>query len=297
MPAQLTRTRPLVYSVHFCFPRFFEIAKSAKVSAQQKRIRRETIQSMWDDGVADQVFASTIVKAVDADAARMLALRQIQAVADAINFFSDLIPYNHGLIYLPSYTAEARVISPVIFHAIEGQGYSITYQHVGPQGRLSLNALEEMIGKDLFLRLSTLLKGTGSNFQNILLSSLQWAGRATGEFRKEEAFLLYVIAIETILLSDAGHQELSYRLRIRLAILLANTLQKRQEYFNEMNDLYTIRSKIVHSGHFQVTDVELSRIRFFAKRCIAQMLTDKDFAAMNTPDELAQWFTQRILGA
>ena len=32
MPAQLTRTRPLVYSVHFCFPRFFRQCSASRVA-------------------------------------------------------------------------------------------------------------------------------------------------------------------------------------------------------------------------------------------------------------------------
>ena len=60
-----------------------------------------------------------------------------------------------------------------------------------------------------------------------VISSLQWADRATVERRREQAFLLYAIALESLVLADEDKQELKYRLRVPVAHLLGEDEQKR----------------------------------------------------------------------
>ncbi|MHB1543892.1 MAG: hypothetical protein ACYCSY_11470 [Acidiferrobacter sp.] len=48
------------------------------------------------------------------------------------------------------------------------------------------------------------------------------------------------------LLGDRGSQELTYRLRLRAALLLAKELKDRVEISNAVRDFYTLRSKTVH---------------------------------------------------
>lgn len=48
------------------------------------------------------------------------------------------------------------------------------------------------------------------------------------------------------LLGDANGQEITYKIRLRAALLLASTLEERREIFQKVYDFYNLRSKVVH---------------------------------------------------
>jgi hypothetical protein len=98
----------------------------------------------------------------------------------------------------------------------------------------------------------------GDTCDALLLTAAQWIGRATVERRREEAFLLYAIALETMLLPTQA-QELGYRLRLRAAHVLGKTVAARKRIAADLAALYTVRSKIVHAGWYQVTDEDYGR--------------------------------------
>jgi hypothetical protein len=88
---------------------------------------------------------------------------------------------------------------------------------------------------------------------------------------------------------------LSYRLRIRVAHLLATGLESKQDVKRTVRDLYKQRSMIVHDGKYEITDLELRTIRSIAKQSIVRISTDPIFRTMNTPNDFANWFDQQIL--
>ncbi|CAL9618737.1 hypothetical protein SUDANB95_05764 [Actinosynnema sp. ALI-1.44] len=68
-----------------------------------------------------------------------------------------------------------------------------------------------------------------------------------------DALLDYVIALEAVLLPydpDTRHGDISYRFRIHGAYYLANDLGERREIFKQLQDLYTVRSALVHGGKY-----------------------------------------------
>jgi len=62
-----------------------------------------------------------------------------------------------------------------------------------------------------------------------ILASIQWAGRAAVKLqeRREEAFLHYAIALETIMLGRKQDAELTYRLSMRTALFVGDTPEER----------------------------------------------------------------------
>ena len=80
-----------------------------------------------------------------------------------------------------------------------------------------------------------------NDLEEKIIASIQWAGRATAETRREAAFLLYAIALETMVLSDNNPIELTYRLRMRTAHLLASDVGSRRDLFSKLGKLYDIR--------------------------------------------------------
>jgi len=96
-------------------------------------------------------------------------------------------------------------------------------------------------------------------------------------------------------LADADPIELTYRLRVRTAHLLAEQIESRRDLFSKLGHLYGIRSKIVHSGRYQVTDADLALLRNITKAALIRVCTGSEFLSMRTGKELGEWFQDRVL--
>jgi len=64
----------------------------------------------------------------------------------------------------------------------------------------------------------------------------------------------------SLVLPETDPQELTDRLRVWVAHLLGRDRSRRAALSSTIRDLYKIRSKIVHSGSYQVTDEELGQL-------------------------------------
>jgi hypothetical protein len=269
-----------------------------QVSEDERQLRINTVAEESEE-LEGRTVAIVEVDAVEWEAAEIRAFREIRLALDIINFFSDLIPYNKAHLSLPGDASPEKVLVLTLQQDADAWGgYHINHRPVGGMGVLSLTKLREHdasrnIG---FARISHLLGKRRSEFENKLISSFQWAGRATVDLRREEAFLLYAIALESFVLAEGDHQELNYRFRLRVAHLIGKTIEARRDVFVEMRELYKIRSRIVHSDDYQVTDANLRLMRQLTKGCLIRVCTSEDFTRMASAAELVQWFDERILG-
>jgi hypothetical protein len=125
---------------------------------------------------------------------------------------------------------------------------------------------------------------------------LQWAGRASIEERKEEALLLFIVALESLLLDNAENQQLRYRFAVRGAHLLGGNLKSKTEICGALKHLYDLRSAVVHSGSTDISDSDRDTARHFAGRAIFRVLATEPFSTMTTEEEFAGWFEDQVLG-
>lgn len=247
-----------------------------------------------------EIFGKTAglieVKAFDNIAAKTLALKELTLTIDVINFFSDIIPYQKGHIYLPGNNERLTINVPIISTG-EKPSFTFGYEVVGPLMPFSFPQLLENNKKRNwgFSKIANLLSKNRNGLEEKIISAIQWAGKATVESNKEGAFLLYAISLESLILLDNKKEELGYRLRTRVAHLLGSNLENRKKISNKVRDLYTVRSQIVHSGSYQVTDADISLIRSYSKNCILHIVNKKPFSSMDSIDSLVQWFNEKIL--
>jgi len=274
----------------------FQEVLDKQVFPREEKETRRIIDDLKKTSLG-KVFGLVYVKAIDNDAVRFLAHRDIRLAIDAINFYSDLIPYSSGYIYLPGDTERVVITIPSL--SSESLSFNFSYQLVGPVSPLSINALQKIdqeqgLGFD---KVGKLLSDNRYSFGEKILSSIQWAGRATTESRNEEAFLLYAIALESLILIENDREELTYRLRTRIAHLMGKDYLTREKISKQVKDLYITRSKIVHSGKYQVTDADLNLMRFITKNCILRILTDEPFDSMRSKEQIVEWYAKQILSA
>ena len=279
--------------------KFREAAAKHAVDEEQRELRRQLLEELSQEkDLADHVVAVVTVAAIEGGAAELLATRELRLVIDVINFYSDLIPYNHAHLSLPGDADAARVVIPkLVVDGSQRGGFSVHNTLRGRLGELSLPKLWELDSRRNlgFSRVAKLLGGRRNDLEERIIAAIQWAGRATAEIRKETAFLLYAIALESIVLSDNYRTELTYRLRVRTAHLLADGIDSRRDLFSKLGKLYEIRSEIVHNGRYQVTDADLSLLRSITKAALIRICTGTEFLSMRSGKELGKWFQDRVL--
>jgi hypothetical protein len=179
--------------------------------------------------------------------------------------------------------------------ALTGNHYSSHRGYVGATRKLPLNQIADRPG---FSRMSEMLaKQDPHDLEDRFLTALQWAGRARVDPRNEESFLLYAISLESLLLGGKQDVELSYRLAIRgVHLLSAPDLASRIRAESQLRNLYGIRSKIVHSGTYEISNSDLALMAQYARIAVFVVLDREPFKSMKSEQQFEEWFRAQLLG-
>jgi Apea-like HEPN len=130
-----------------------------------------------------------------------------------------------------------------------------------------------------------------------VVSALETAGEACVEVKTHRAFLLHAIALESVILGKQTQSELTFQLSSRVAHLLGSDLNARKNIAKTVNDLYSLRSKIVHTGATDVSISELELITQITLNTLYALLRLRPFTEMIKIEQYEQWFKDRMLGA
>jgi hypothetical protein len=277
--------------------RSFSIIDDMAEPPDRKAAIKKRTAEHFDKEVRGRIFASVSVEAIDETAAVTRARRALRAVLDVINFYADLLyPLSlRAFVYALGERDSARATT-LIFQ--EDQRFGMPGSREGPWKPFVLRDLRSkraraLGGPKIFRWLGSRHR---NSFEQRVLTALQWAGRATADDRREEAFLLYLIALESLILGEKVDRELGYRLRIRCAHLLGRTAAHRAAIAQRLGNLYGIRSKIVHAGQTEVTDEDLSAARSLAKSALIVVLRSHVRPAPKDSKSFEDWFEARMLG-
>jgi hypothetical protein len=249
-------------------------------------------------GIVTTTYASVPVKAADSDAAKELAIRELRQTIDLLNYFGGLLGNREARVYLP-WEARAYSLNAGISQT---EGHHFTLRHHewhGPYIPFYLNLLfeTEKAKRAGFPRaLEIASKANRSSLEERLLSAIQWAGRATVEERREEAFVLFTVALESLLVDKHEKDQITQRFAIRGAHLIGKDYDSRKLLYERLKKLYALRSKIIHSGSTEIADADRNAIAHFVRVAIFTMLKLKPFSDMRTVEEFHTWCEDRILG-
>jgi hypothetical protein len=178
-------------------------------SVTADRLRREIpdIASAYDVAVV----ARLSVRAVDSEAARSIAIRQLQQTIDALNFVEPTVeaPYLEPTAAFEAMDAPGESAA-VAVHGSRASFSAIRYNvRVRELARVRRTPLERAIDRLLQLEPSRLWRR--------LLAAAEWAGRANVQRRRDQAFLMKVMALEAALTRDDTRGATTERLRLRVA--------------------------------------------------------------------------------
>src|SRR5258708_5020475 len=219
------------------------------------------------DAVRGKTWVSTLVEPVDPKSPHLLALRRIRQTVDILNFYANLGGQGDCQALL-SEDARAVLESNIVFSQ-ESDAREIGSRWVG--SFVPFSFASPNFRQAGFERVSAILqKQSLSEFEDRVIKAFQWAGRASVEPRREEAFLLCAISLESLLLRKKG-KEVTETLALRLAHLISSP-KTRLMVYRDMKRLYDIRSEIVHSGSVDVGEDQLSETRYYTRLSLLSAL-------------------------
>jgi hypothetical protein len=284
----------------------FYFGDSTQISILVERINRVVLSAVGDEFgqkvqqdidtrirtlVSGNTWLSTLVEAVDGEAARRAARKRVRQTADILNFYANLGGRPPSQILLAE-DPRPGILNTFLFSE-DPPTFQPPSERVGPIAQFSFAAPD--LAQAGFERMSNMLKSPApSEIDDRIIRAFQWAGKASVEPRKEEAFLLFTISLESLLLERNDKFEVTETLALRAAHLISAPPTRLMVY-RDMKRLYGIRSKIVHSGSVDVGEDQLSEIRYYTRFALLTLLCSSRFLTMTKDAELMEWFRARLL--
>lgn len=257
----------------------------------------QELELLKKQNALNKIYARVKVVTLDIDAAYDAGLKKLNWYLDIINFFVGLMPYSMSFIYLPGDAGSELVFSPIEYFE-NGKKFQYCHKRVGNLHDISISNLISTNKKNNFglLKLRRII-GKPNELQQLILTSMQWAGRAWEmkmRGKKEDSFLYYMIALESLILPKI-RSNLTYRMSIHISHLLSKDRHFRFENVKKIKKLYDLRSNIVHDGSCEITKKDLFYIEYLTRNAIIHIFRDKPFNSMKKVEDLSLWFEERIL--
>jgi hypothetical protein len=211
--------------------------------------------------------------------------------------------------YLPDARKEIeKVITLLRLFKEESIGFNLIIQRYsdGPHYAFSANALRhymlwtppqsDKLGRiyDLNTEQSNGFVEFFSEFDLPTLSSLElsitWFNKSyTEPYPFRDSFIDCIIALENLYLKNT-HQELGYKLSLRIAHLLGRNIDQRIEIYKFIKEAYSLRSAIVHGEETKklkkLNDEYLLRIREILRESIKYFIKNSDNWSGNNLDKI-----------
>ena len=185
---------------------------------------------------------------------------------------------------------ETKPIKPSILIAgIESVGGLVTQPYLGEKYTLQSDNRRHLV--ELFRLLKDAKNHTIPNYLLVAIKRFEYA---YARLLPEDKLLDFMIAFEAIFLKRDEQQELSYRLSLRTAYLLAENARERKGIFDFMRRAYKARSEIVHgeraTGEGKNKDF-VDKVEFYLRLSITKILKERQYNVnhnnfLNTLDEL-----------
>jgi hypothetical protein len=292
-----------VGKVFFCQHNHPDVIREKKLIEDAIRGKQDCLDNYWPDHIEHFTLCRISVRAGDREAAFAIADAELQMTMAVINYFASFFTPSDQL---PAICLPGRVPQYAIYQMADqiSPRHKFSYRHQVHRfsSSFSFDVLDikgNELTKGAFMKLNQLLlKPSGNEYVQRILTAVKWAGKSAAEENTENAFLFSAVALESLILGvkKSSDQQLSFKLRLRVSYLLGNNPEARAKISNIVKGLYNLRSGMVHSGKTQVPQIDLDYVRQITNTCVILILSSPKLSSVGTDDALEEWFDDVILG-
>jgi hypothetical protein len=172
---------------------------------------------------------------------------------------------------------------------------SMGFQGINTRMLLMRAELEQVVKHRVGERIGAMLSSPENEFTKRVLSGYALAGAACVDAHPERRFLMFAIALESVVLGKDTKSELTHQLATRVAHLIGNGPSGRKHIVRWVNSLYDRRSKIVHTGEYGVPRTESGLIQLYCMSALTNLALLTVFDGFTTNAQLEAWFKERML--
>ena len=132
-------------------------------------------------------------------------------------------------------------------------------------------------------------------FAKSLLSAYVLAGTACTDDLHQRSFLLFAIALESVVMGKTETTEIGFQLSVHVANLIGYGLEDKVSLRKEVRSLYKTRSAIAHAGSSDISASDVERMREMCLSVLLILTISPAFAAMTDHEQLGTWLAERLL--
>jgi hypothetical protein len=277
----------------------FQGRKLTAATIARKRKAHRSLVASFISGFTGHAFAQVTVDAVDHNAAESIGLDEIRRTIDILNFFArvfePIVPSRAPYLYLVPAGRNGQ-LNYAVRSAEPGTNHWGAHLFGRPGLAMPLEGGTKAAKSALVRAHRLLRKVQRTDLDARIMAALSWAGRASVEHRRDQAFLLFAISLEALLSDPERRTGVTDRLRFRIAHLIGRDVAGRKTLLGIVDELYNQRSRIVHSGDSRgVTESGLKQLCSLCQLTLAIVLRRRQFARMQTGRDFDAWFDDRLL--
>jgi hypothetical protein len=246
--------------------RFREINDATISPPEVKATGLTLVTELLSKNYVGSTVAMVTVKASDATRAVEVAEYEIERALNVIRFYGRAVLQNDGrktrAFVGPQGTLFRGAFQTIcmreeeFFLPTRSTGYFLEYvvdsNSIALMENLHLRHLSDVYRKSDAER---------TDFERLLVAAIDFFGSGMNESNPRNAYLNFVISMESLLLKEREPPGL---LSERVSIIVGKDYTGRNLLFEEMAELYHMRSQIVHRGFDNVTENDVCRISVIA---------------------------------
>jgi len=128
-----------------------------------------------------------------------------------------------------------------------------------------------------------------NKFQKRIMLAVEWIGQSMADPSPQSAFIKAVIALEIIFTyneRDIITPSIMNQISESVALILGSSVDERLKIESKVKKLYGLRSKIVHSGHKNISQADYKTLVEIARSVIIKILTSDKLNSVDSVEDL-----------
>ncbi|OKY78305.1 MAG: hypothetical protein BTN85_0793 [Candidatus Methanohalarchaeum thermophilum] len=185
----------------------------------------------------------------------------LNEVVDILYFFKNFL-YSESLRPMIGLTDNLAGLQSFFAINKKDQGLSSRQERKGALASYRLGQLFDKFDQSLIESVKSCFVNSGG-IQNRVERCIHWVGKAERAESEEDEFIMYIIALESLLGNEKTN--ITFNLSKRVSFILGEDLEDRNEVFDSVKKVYDKRGDLVHGEDTELTKKDLLKASHFVR--------------------------------